>query len=127
MIALRIKPIAVLLAIGLLALAGCRPSPVNAPTAEPSPEVDAAIHELFDPIGQYDCFRSIAWRESRYSPTAVGGGQYLGLFQIRRSSGVWANESANKGWPLDPFNARDNAIAARAMFDVSGISPWGRC
>ena len=109
----------------LLLLAACRPAPTQSP--EIPGDVDAAIHELFDPIGQYDCCRSIAWRESRYSPTAVGGGQYLGLFQIRRSSGVWANESANKGWPLDPFNPRDNAIAARAMFDVSGISPWGRC
>ena len=70
------------LAIGvLLLLAACKPAPTQSP--EIPGDVDAAIHELFDPIGQYDCFRSIAWRESRYSPSAVGGGQYLGLFQIR--------------------------------------------
>lgn len=111
------------LAVAVLALAGCRPAAPPAP-APYSGDVVALIHEAFGPLGEGDKAVRVAQCESGLNPLAVSpGGTYVGLFQL--GDHVAAVRAYGTGVRTDPLA---NVYAARDLRVQRGNwSAWPVC
>jgi hypothetical protein len=67
----------------------------------------------------------IAWRESRYRPSAYNaGGDAAGIYQHLMK--YWPNRAEDFGFPnWSAFNARANIFVTMRMVRRYGWSPWG--
>jgi hypothetical protein len=77
---------------------------------------------LDQPIRVRDRMQAIAWRESRWRPTATNG-QHYGCLQIatREHAARIARLGFSAGDMLRPW---PNAKVARSLYDDSGLTPW---
>ena len=67
-------------------------------------------------------FKQIAWRESRWQPSARNG-QHYGCLQI--ATGVHAARIRRHGFtPGDMLTAGPNIVVARGLYDEQGFAPW---
>lgn len=83
----------------------------------------AAIHEVFDPLGQGDKAVRVAQCESGLDPGAVSpGGAYHGLFQL--GAHFDATVAFYGGTRLDAWA---NIQAARDAYLARGWQPWPHC
>ncbi len=107
-----------------IAASGClAPAP-----AGPPPAVANAIQTAFGDLGPgvVSCMTDVAFRESRWDPGARNPSGASGLFQILLplhddlfyAMGVPPSVWSDPNW---------NALAARELYNSSGIAPWGRC
>jgi hypothetical protein len=66
--------------------------------------------------------RCVAWRESRYQPTARNSESgAAGLFQLMP---FWWDGNSEFGWRFDPYDAEANAYHAHLIWKVYGWEPW---
>lgn len=123
----KIKVATLVLAIGLLG-AACNLQPAPSSQVYGGPAVGrAAVDEFFPEPSVNGCAHRIAERESHHYPTSDNGNHH-GIFQLMDGywGSLWAaaytlNEIPN--W----HSARQNALAARIIFNQSGWGPWGGC
>lgn len=109
------KYLLVVVAIGVLA--ACQPTPAPAPGED---VVHAALAEAFPEPDLQAKAHSIMHCESGHNVFAVNG-QYRGLFQL----GYNYNGTISVVGNGDVFDARTNALAARATYDFRGNwSAW---
>ncbi len=108
------------------------PGPTSGPTTGPLPgpsEPEPTTGEIVDLITSlwgtgYDgeVARCVAWRESRYQPTARNTSSGAsGLFQLMP---FWWDGNNQYGWRFDPYDARQNAIHAHLIWKADGWGPW---
>lgn len=77
---------------------------------------------LDQPVAVRDRMQRIAWRESRWTPSATNGSHY-GCLQI--ATNVHAARIANHGFTRnDMLRAWPNAVIARALYLEQGFRPW---
>lgn len=101
--------------LAVLSLTACLPP---APPAS-YPEVEAFIHEVFDPLGQGDEAVRVAQCESGLNPHAGAGRYYQGVFQLGRHI-VAINQYGG-----DYLDYRQNVQAARDLYVTRGNwSAW---
>jgi hypothetical protein len=94
----------------------------------PPPGVQQAINNAFGDAGPdvVACMTNIAGRESGFDAGARNSSGASGLFQLMlplHDDLFYAVGAHPYDWP----NAIWNALAARALWNSSGISPWGHC
>ena len=66
--------------------------------------------------------RCVAWRESRYQPTARNSSSGAsGLFQLMP---FWWDGNSEFGWRFDPYDAQANAVHAHLIWKAYGWEPW---
>lgn len=106
---------------------------------QPSPEVAAALHQAAATYGASEaCLRSIAFRESRYQPGAVGKWVLLRGFGWDQARGLmqymtptWANLSRWAGFQgadrHDPWAAAYVAAWTLTHPWSGGLNHWGSC
>lgn len=124
----RVRIAAVLLTAGLaFGTAGCL-APGAAPPGPP-PDVANAIQAAFGDLGPgtVSCMTDVAFRESRWDPAARNGSGASGLFQLElplHNDLFWAlGVNPDQAWGAASWNA----LAARELWNSSGIGPWGSC
>lgn len=121
----RFAGVALVAALGLAA-AGCL-APSGAPPGPP-PAVSAAIQSAFGDLGPgtVSCMTDVAYRESRWDPSARNASGASGLFQLMLPlhNDLFTALGVPPGAWSDPHW---NALAARELWNSSGIAPWGRC
>jgi len=126
-LAARLPLVAGAVAVALLASAcvfdpGPRPTSSAAP-APPASGPEAAIREVFTPLGVADQAVAVAACESGLDPGAVSsGGTYRGLFQL--GSHLAGTVDFYGGNWFDPLT---NAQVARDLYLQSGWSSWPSC
>jgi hypothetical protein len=107
---------------------GPAPGPTSGPLPGPS-EPQPTTGEIVDLITSlwgtgYDgqVARCVAWRESRYQPTARNTSSGAsGLFQLMP---FWWDGNNQYGWRFDPYDPRQNAIHAHLIWKADGWGPW---
>lgn len=114
-------------AVGALLVVGAAGCYAPAGSGE-SPDVSAAINNAFGDAGPsvVACMTNIAGRESGFDPGARNGSGASGLFQLLlplHNDLFYALGVDPGNWP----NPHWNALAARELWNSSGISPWGHC
>jgi hypothetical protein len=111
-------------AILVLGAAGC-----YAPASSgPPPEVANAINNAFGDAGPgvVACMTNIAARESGFDPGARNRSGASGLFQLT----LPLHNDLFSALGVSPASWSDphwNALAARELWNSSGIAPWGHC
>jgi hypothetical protein len=111
-------------AVLVLGAAGC-----YAPASSgPPPQVSDAINSAFGDAGPSvaACMTNIAWRESRFDPGARNPSGASGLFQLLLPT----HDDLFYALGVSPASWSDphwNALAARELWNSSGIGPWGHC
>jgi hypothetical protein len=113
-----------LVALLVLGAAGC-----YAPASSgPSPQVSDAINAAFGDAGPsvVACMTNIAGRESGFDPGARNPSGASGLFQLLLPlhNDLFAALGVSPAQWSDPHW---NALAARELWNSSGISPWNHC
>jgi hypothetical protein len=119
-----------LVAIALLVCSACGLE------AQPAPQLDvyggrpvgyAAVDEFFANAGPFTLSTAhcIAERESHHIPTSDNGTHH-GLFQLANQFIGSLNAAAQTlGQVPNWHSARQNALAARIIYNQSGWRPWG--
>ena len=115
------KKVALVVVGAAVVLAACHPDSIT--DAPPLPEVEAIIHEAFDPLGEGDKAVRVAACESGLNPNALSpGGTYGGLFQLGR------HVVAIHAYGDNRLDARANTFAARDLRVQRGNwSAWPHC
>jgi Transglycosylase SLT domain len=112
-------------AVLVLGGTGCFSAAGSGPPADVAQAIDGAFHDLGP--GVVNCMTDIAWRESHWDPGARNSSGASGLFQIllpMHNDLFWAlGVNPDDAWGVPRYNA----LAARELYNSSGISPWGRC
>ncbi len=112
-------------AVLVLGATGCFAGAGSGPPPDVANAINGAFHDLGP--GMVNCMTAIAWRESRWDPGARNGSGASGLFQIMlpmHNDLFWAQGvNPDNAWGVSHYNA----IAARELYNSSGLSPWGHC
>ncbi len=104
------------------------PGPTTGPLpgpSEPIPTTGEIVDLITGSWGTgYDgqVARCVAWRESRYQPTARNSSSGAsGLFQLMP---FWWDGNSEFGWRFDPYDAQANAVHAHLIWKAYGWEPW---
>jgi hypothetical protein len=103
---------------------GATTGPLPGPS-EPAPttgEIVDLITSLWGTGYDGQVARCVAWRESRYQPTARNASSgAAGLFQLMP---FWWDGNNSYGWRFDPYDPRQNAVHAHLIWKADGWGPW---